>query len=194
MVLVIATMSDNAAGADDQQERPPSHLEEPRELTPDYVAGFIDGEGCFSVSIHPHPTTRMRWVIDPCFQVYQHRENAVILERIMDFLGCGRISPKGPRSEVLTYSIDSRKDLIKALFPLLDAYPLVSRKRQDYLFFKEIVLAMERNEHREVEGFRRLVELAFAMNNRGRQRKYTRLQVTEGILRDHTPGTREGDH
>ena len=36
-----------------------------------YLAGFVDGEGSFSVSIIKHPTQKFGWMINPCFQVYQ---------------------------------------------------------------------------------------------------------------------------
>src|SRR6266498_1472887 len=73
--------SDNPSGGDYQQGRPRCSL------TPDYVAGFIDGEGCFSVSVHPHPTVRYgnRWLIAPVFQAYQHRDNAGILDDLRTF-------------------------------------------------------------------------------------------------------------
>jgi hypothetical protein len=185
---MIEMIGNNASGADNQQERPPGCFTEPRDLTPEYLSGFIDGEGCFSVSVHPHPTTRNGWLLDPCFQVYQHKDNAVILEKIRDFLGCGRITPKGPNSNVLTYSIDSRKHLERVLIPFLDAFPIASNKRNDFYKFREIVLAMQKGEHKEKKGFSRLTELAFSMNKRGKQRKYTLEEVTGGILRDYTPG------
>ena len=157
---------DNLPGADNQQGRPA------RRLTPDYLAGFVDGEGCFSVSIRPHPTLRSGWLIGPCFQVYQHQANVGILESIMTFFGCGRIMPKGPNSSVMTYSVYRRKDLESIVIPFFDSYPLLSEKHKDFVKFRAVVLAMSRKEHRTSEGFRWIVETAFSMNQRGKQRHY----------------------
>ena len=43
--------SDNPSGADNQQETATPRLE----LDAGWVVGFVDGEGCFSVSIHHNP-------------------------------------------------------------------------------------------------------------------------------------------
>ena len=152
--------SENPIGADNQQGRPQE------ELPPQYIAGFVDGEGCFSVSIYPHPTVRYgtRFQIQPCFQVYQERANVGILERIRDYFGAGRISSKGPNSTVMTLSIHSRRDLLSVVVPFFEQYPLLSLKNEDFLKFKEIVLAMERKEHLTSEGFERIVRMAFSMN------------------------------
>src|ERR671915_2268739 len=165
--------SDNPSGGDNQQGRSRGSL------TPDYVSGFVDGEGCFSVSIHPHPTVRYgrRWLIAPCFQAYQHRDNVEILEQLRDFFGCGRITAKGP-SNVMTYSVYRREDLESVIIPFFDRHPLVSRKHEDFVKFREIVRAMQLRLHRTDEGFRRIVELAFSMNQSGKQRRYR----IEGIL------------
>ncbi len=64
--------------ADNQQER---------FLDPWYVTGWFDGEGCFSVSIHPHSTSRFKWIIDPVVQTYQHKDSLEILEKIRDYFG-----------------------------------------------------------------------------------------------------------
>ena len=165
---VTAMSSENPTGADDQQGRSRGSL------TPDYVSGFIDGEGCFSVSIHPHPTVRYgtRWLIAPCFQAYQHRYNVEILESLRDFFGCGRITAKGPKSDVLTYSVYRRRDLMSAIIPFFEQYPLLSRKHEDFIKFREIVLMMQQGLHRTDEGFCHIVKVAFTMNQRGKQRRY----------------------
>jgi hypothetical protein len=160
---------DNPSGGDYQQGRPRCSL------TPAYVAGFVDGEGCFSVSIRPHPTVRYggrRWLIGPVFQVYQHQDNAGILEAIRLFFGCGRVVPKGPRSSVLTYSVYRRSDLESVIIPFFERNPLVSRKHDDFLKFKEVVRLMQLKEHQTACGFRRIVEMAFSMNQHGKQRRY----------------------
>jgi hypothetical protein len=159
---------DNPSGADNQQGRPRDSL------TPDYIAGFVDGEGCFCVSIYPHPTVRYgaRYQIAPSFQVYQDRANVEILEKLKRHFGCGSITSKGPNSNVMTFSIYSRRMLQTVVVPFFDEYPLVSAKHDDFLKFREVVLSMQRKEHLTRDGFLRIVEIAFSMNQRGKQRKY----------------------
>jgi LAGLIDADG endonuclease len=160
--------SENPFGADNQQGRSRGSL------PPEYVSGFIDGEGCFSVSIHPHPSIVKpnRWLVAPCFQAYQHRYNVEILESLKDFFGCGRITAKGPNSDVLTYSVYRRRDLESVVIPFFEWCPLLSRKQEEFEKFREIVLMMQQRLHLTDEGFRRIVELAFSMNQRGKQRRY----------------------
>jgi hypothetical protein len=160
--------SNNPTGAGNQQGRP-------QELTPDYVAGFVDGEGCFSVSIRPHPTVRYgsRSVIGPVFQIYQHYDDLDLLERFKEFFGCGRITSKGPKSNVMTYAVSGRHELESIIIPFFERHPLRSSKQGDFEKFRDVVLAMQRKEHLTRDGFVRIVKLAFSMNKRGKQRRYT---------------------
>ncbi len=160
--------SDNPSGADNQQGRPHGLL------TPDYVAGFVDGEGCFNVSIRPHPTVRYgsRFVIGHVFQIYQHHDDLELLEKLQKFFGCGYIRSKGPKSNVMTYTVSKRDDLRTRIIPFFERYQLNSQKHQDFLRFREVVLAMHRKEHLTQAGFRRIVRAAFSMNKRGKQRRY----------------------
>ena len=154
---------------DNQQERV---------LTPEYLAGFIDGEGCFSVSIHPHSNARWGWVIDPDFTINQHRQSRELLERIQRFFGCGRIYSKSPdKSNVLTYVVYSRRSILEKIIPFLDTHPLISHKRYDYEKFRRIVELLMLKKHRTLEGFQSIVRLAFSMNVQGKQRKYTLMEV-----------------
>jgi LAGLIDADG endonuclease len=183
--------SDNPSGGDYQQGRPRG-----RSLTPDYVSGFVDGEGCFCVSIHPHPTVRYgtRWLIAPVFQAYQHRDNVGILEALRDFFCCGGITAKGPNSSVLTYSVYRRAELESAIIPFFERYPLVSRKHEDFAKWSEVVRLMQLKAHRTELGFRRIVELAFSMNQHGKQRRYRIEEVlaepSETVRRAPTSSSR----
>ena len=156
---------------DNQQERI---------LTPEYLAGFVDGEGCFSVSIHPHKNSRWGWVIDPDFTINQHYRSRELLERIQKFFGCGKIYSKSPdKSNVLTYVVYSRRSIYEKIIPFLDAHPLISHKRHDYERFRKVVQLLMLKEHQMLEGFQQIVRIAFSMNAQGRQRKYTLMQVLE---------------
>lgn len=137
-----------------------------------YVAGFVDGEGSFSVSIVKHPTQKFGWMINPCFQVYQHEKHREVLELMKEVFGTGSIYRKSGSHPVLNFSIDSRRSVIERVIPFFDRYPLLV-KAETFLIFKEIVNAMERREHWTKEGFVRIATLAYSMNQQGKGRKYT---------------------
>jgi LAGLIDADG endonuclease len=154
---------------DNQQERI---------LTPEYLAGFIDGEGCFSVSIHPNPNAKFGWIIDPDFTINQHKQSHELLKRIQKFFGCGKIYEKSPdKSNVLTFTVYSRRTIFEKILPFIDKHPLLSSKQNDYRLFREIVIRMQNKEHHSIEGFHSIVRLAFNMNAHGKQRTYSLEEV-----------------
>ncbi len=165
--------SENPSGADNQQGRPKGLL------TPDYVIGFVDGEGCFSVSIRPHPTVTYGTgcVVGTVFAVSQHHDNLDVLKELKRHFGIGKIRSKGPLSRVMVYNVTKRDDLRSAIIPFFERHPLRTSKQQDFLKFREIVYLMSEKAHQTDAGFRRIVELAFSMNRRGKQRRYTIEQV-----------------
>jgi len=169
--------SDNPTGADDQQETARSTLE----LDPHWVVGFVDGEGCFSVSIHRNPMIRSTggWQLHPVFHAYQHVRHRVVLEDLVSFFGVGRLRPKGPESSVWTYAVDSLRDIEAAVLPFFECYPL-RVKDADFRRFALIVRAMGRKEHLEPDGFERLVRHAYAMNLDGKQRTRSIDEVLAG--------------
>src|SRR3984893_14053433 len=105
--------SDNPSGADDQQETATSGSM----LEPNWVVGFVDGEGCFSVSIHRNPNARSTggWQLHPVFHVYQHVNARHVLESLVVFFGCGRLRPKGPNTSVLTHAVASLRAVVSSL-------------------------------------------------------------------------------
>src|SRR5437762_2505246 len=85
--------SDNVTSGDNQQETARPRIE----LDPQWVVGFVDGEGCFSVSFHQNPFVKRTrgWQVNPVFQVSQHEKYRAVLEELQAFFGCGRVRTKG---------------------------------------------------------------------------------------------------
>jgi hypothetical protein len=172
---VALMISDKPTGADNQQETGSWSLD------PNWVCGFVDGEGCFSVSVHRNPGAKKTqgWQLQAVFQVYQHQRDREILERIAETFGCGAIHSKGPLSSVLTFAVWSLKDLSERVLPFFERYGL-RVKGNDFELFARIVRAMRRKEHLEQSGFERLVRLAYCMNAGGKQRARTIDEVLTG--------------
>jgi hypothetical protein len=119
------------------------------------------------------------WQIHPVFHVYQHVSHRAVLEELIRFFSYGRVRPKGPNSSVVTYAVDSLRQLEERVLPFFEHYPLVI-KREDFRSFAEIVRSMRRKEHLDGDGFERLVRLAYGMNAQGKQRSRSLDEVLAG--------------
>jgi hypothetical protein len=170
-------VSDNPSGADNQQETVDSEIV----LDPNWVVGFVDGEGCFCVSVHRnHAMSRHGgWQLQPTFQIYQHQDQVEVLQALRRFFGCGTIRSKGPRSSVSCFAVDGLGPLEVSVLPFFESHPLQVKKR-DFERFAEIVRSMRRKEHLSEVGFERLVRIAFGMNAKGKQRSRTIQEILTG--------------
>jgi len=170
-------VSDNVLNTDNQQERVPKNLENLKY----YLSGFTDGEGCFSVTICRNKFLRLRWKIDPLFQVYQHKDNSRILYLFKDVFQCGYVSEKGGNPSCFVYCVDSIRDLRATVIPFFEQYPFVGEKYDNFLLFREIVNGLFREEHRTKDGFIKLAKIAFKMNRLGKYRKNSLEDITNSL-------------
>jgi LAGLIDADG endonuclease len=152
--------SDNVSGADNQQERLDS-----------YIAGYVDGEGSFSVSVQRNATCRIGFQLIPEFHVSQNGDRAQVLELIHQRLGCGYIKPNSRRDRALVFVVRKRVDLTERVIPFFERNPMLSSKQADFQKFAQIVRELSLDHHRTEAGFRRLLDLALSMNGDGRFRK-----------------------
>src|SRR6185312_15620051 len=106
-----AERSDKASGAVNQQERLES-----------YIAGFVDGEGCFHVAIQRNPCTRSGWQLVPEFRISQDVARIKVLNLAQELLGCGSLRENHRGSEDHTYVlvIRNRMDLLERVIPFFE--------------------------------------------------------------------------
>jgi hypothetical protein len=148
------------SGADNQQER-----------LDGYIAGYVDGEGCFAVSINRNPTCRSGYQLVPEFQVSQNGDRSQVLELIRERLGgCGYIKSNGKKDRALVYVVRRREDLLERVIPFFERSPLLSSKKQEVERFATIVRMMAVGHHRTRSGFSKLLDEALSMNGEGRFR------------------------
>jgi hypothetical protein len=119
------------------------------------------------------------WQICPAFHVFQHTMHRYVLDALQTHFKCGYVRPKGPRSDVMTYSVSSLRDLDSKVVPFFEMQPLIV-KAADFSAFSAIVWAMRRKEHLTDNGFERIVRLAYGMNANGKQRSRTLDEVLRG--------------
>ena len=179
--------SDKATGAANQQERLDA-----------YIAGFVDGEGSFHVAIQRNPSTRVGWQLVPEFRVSQDVSRAQVLDLIRERLGCGslRENHRGTKDRTLVFVVRRRRDLLESIIPFFERNPLLSCKHEEFLTFAGIVRQMEAGTHLELEGFRRLADVAVHMNGGGRYRRLHRSsnpESSETICQAPNPAAGSGE-
>ena len=151
-----------------------------------YISGYVDGEGCFTVSISPRAKLAVGWEVPPSLSVSQNGDRAEVLQFIKDHLGCGSIRPD--RSDkTLKWETRRLEDLLVHVIPHFERFPLLSGKRFEFDQFARVCQAMAAGEHRTTAGLIRIVELVAPMNLSDK-RRYTAeailasLRQGEGIV------------
>jgi hypothetical protein len=147
---------------------------------PSYISGYVDGEGCFTVSISPRPTLRVGWEVRPSLSVSQNGDRSEVLLEIQRYFGCGTLRPD--RSDhTLKWEIRSLLPLCEVVIPHFTTYPLRSGKQRDFELFADVCERMVRRAHCEPDGLCEIVRLANAMNPSGK-RGYTQEQILGTIV------------
>jgi LAGLIDADG endonuclease len=140
-----------------------------REFLSAYISGYVDGEGCFTVSISPRGKLRVGWEVRPSFSVSQNGDRAEVLHALQAYFGCGSIRPD--RSDhTLKWETRRLEDILVKVIPHFRQWPLMSGKSHDFDRFAAVCQLMVAGEHRTREGLIRIVELAREMNPSGRRR------------------------
>lgn len=135
---------------------------------PSYISGYVDGEGCFAVSISPRPTLAVGWEVRPSLSVSQNGDRSEVLLDIQRYFGCGTLRPD--RSDrTLKWEVRSLPLILAKIIPHFRRYPLRSGKRRDFESFAAICERMARGEHRRPEGLKEIVRLAGGMNPSGKR-------------------------
>ncbi len=132
----------------------------------DYVAGFVDGEASFTISIKKEPTTKYGFAIDPEFKVSQLKEKAQVLEFIKQAIGCGKIFDKPGQKNMKILVVRNRRQLAEKVIPFFNKHKLIV-KEQEFKKFSSIVKQLEQKKQATEKGFLSIVKQATSdMKNR----------------------------
>ncbi len=152
---------DNPMGAENQQERPGFEQ---------WVVGFVDGEGCFSVALYPNRKSSLGWQVLPDFVVVQGERSLSVLHDLKRFFGCGAIYVNrrydNHRENLYRYNVRRQIDLRNCIVPFFEENPLRTAKREEFLRFRKVLRMMELRLHLSLDGLRRIAEITQTMNHR----------------------------
>ena len=151
-------------------------------LSPWYITGLIEGEGCFCITISKHKTKRLG--LDPrmMFEVEMIIEDKPLLEKLQASLGCGQIyvlsySRYGWRPHA-KFAVKSHKDIFGKIIPFFKKYSLQGKKRKDFEYFCKASEIFLSKEHLTKEGIEKLRVIQSRMNLR-KKLKWSSARVRE---------------
>ena len=145
----------------------------------EYISGYVDGEGCFSVSFSKREKFLVGWETKPSSSVSQNEDRAQILFLMQKIFKCGFIR-RDYSDKTLKYEVRSLNDLINKIIPHFEKHPLISKKQKDFNCFRTVCLLMQKNLHKEKNGLRKILDYAFRMNPSGK-RKYTKAEMQKAL-------------
>jgi hypothetical protein len=137
-----------------------------------YISGFVDGEGCFSVSFRKLSRTKLGIEVRPSFSVGQKKtsKNYVLLARIRDIFQGGAIRSDSNRNGFYKYETRSLDHIRKHIIPFFITYPLYTQKSEDFKHFCKICSLMAAKQHLNLKGLTQIIDIAEEMNPSGTRR------------------------
>lgn len=141
-----------------------------RLLSPWYIVGFTDGEGCFAILISKHKTKKSGRDANLCFEIELRGDDKPILELIQKRFDCGRIvelryDRYGWKPHV-KFVVRKQSDILYKVIPFFKRFPLKGKKGKDFELFCQAAEIFRTKEHLSQEGIEKLIHIREFMNNR----------------------------
>jgi len=136
-----------------------------------YFTGFADGEGSFNLSLKKDSEYRVRWHIEPSFNISQR--DVTVLNLFKRYLKVGKIRQR--KDGVYYYEVRNYRALYENIIPFFEKYSFFSStKKKNFSIFRRIINLMYQGAHKNKDGLKQILMLREKINKgRGRKRKYS---------------------
>ena len=131
-------------------------------LSPWFVTGLTDAEGCFTVSVRNTANSNRALAVQSRFQINLHIRDINLLVQLQHFFGgIGHINKSG---DMAMFAVSSLKELTTVIIPHFEIYYLLTQKGADFLLFKQIVNICLERKNLTNEGLQQIVNIKSVMN------------------------------
>nr|AKT93765.1 LAGLIDADG endonuclease [Balamuthia mandrillaris]AKT93792.1 LAGLIDADG endonuclease [Balamuthia mandrillaris] len=136
-------------------------------IDPFWVSGFVDGEGCFCISLNFREKLAVGIEVRPSFSISQRKDkmglNWKCLDQIRQYFGCGSIR-FDKHDGMWKYETRNLAALKYNIIPHFLKYKLKTKKQIDFTFFCQIIELLSRKEHLNYKGLSEIIERAYELN------------------------------
>ena len=134
-----------------------------------FITGFVDGEGCFSISFSRRSRFKTGIEIRPSFSIAQHKRNENLIRRIHHFFDCGSVR-FSKFDQNYKFEVRSLKDLCNCIVPHFEKYPLQGIKKNDFNIFSKVCYLMKESKHLNFVYLQDIIQVSYTMNESGKRR------------------------
>jgi hypothetical protein len=133
-------------------------------LTPDWICGFVEGEGSFVISITKTFACKSEQV-RLFFKVAQHVKNVQVLYAMKTYFQVGIVKTqrKDP-DHCWEYVVSRFEHLTTKIIPFFEKHEMHTTKKFDFYRFRKVALLMNRKDHLSPEGLKKIKLIALRMN------------------------------
>lgn len=116
----------------------------PSNLNPQWVSGFVAGDGGFSIYVRPAKDYVIGEKVDSRFHITQHSKDLELMQLFIPFFCGGKVTVRSntstPRCD---FYVQDTFLLLTKVISHFDKYPLFNLKQKDFLCFREAILLMK---------------------------------------------------
>lgn len=123
-----------------------------KKLSPEYIAGYVDGEGCFGLQFrkdvrHERKGSPVYYSWKAQFMIAARKDEIDLFERIKYTLCCGEIynQRKNNITEEIHYCVSNLDNLKSVICPFFKKYQLQAKKKYDFELWSEAINIMCKN-------------------------------------------------
>jgi hypothetical protein len=130
---------------------------------PNWLVGFVDGEGCFYVKIKKN-SSKLGHQVSLVFSLIQHSRDEKLFNMILKYLGCGVIEKVITRPDEVKYVVYKFGNICNILIPLFQKYPLQGVKSLNFYDFCKVANLMINKVHLTKKGIKEINLIKSQMN------------------------------
>nr|YP_009327824.1 hypothetical protein [Epichloe festucae]YP_010564198.1 hypothetical protein OYW92_mgp42 [Epichloe bromicola]APB96783.1 hypothetical protein [Epichloe festucae]APB96843.1 hypothetical protein [Epichloe hybrida]UYX62182.1 hypothetical protein [Epichloe bromicola] len=130
--------------------------------SPEWLLGFVSGEGNFMIRLLNSPANKLGYQVGLRFQITQHNKDKLLMENIINYLGCGYLSV---RKDIIDFHVTKFSDIVEKVIPFFNKYPLLGVKQKDFEDFKLVASIISDKKHLTEQGLSKIKEIKLAKEN-----------------------------
>ena len=140
-------------------------------VSPDYIVGLTDGEGCFYVLVRPPYNRKGGAMVQLCFFIKVKKEDRGMLEKVRKSLDCGSVyfqhEKRANHTQCYRYTVNTHRDIFGKIIPFFQKHQLQGNSKQKtFRIFCAIAELVRNGAHHTKKGIRKIKKLKKRMNRR----------------------------